>query len=66
MVKSVTVPGKCYAISDGDRQDDPNIIHHFIQSKLICEMTYISLHDVIQIYEFTHVNSYINGLKYVN
>ncbi len=23
MVKSVTVPGKCYAISDGDRQDDP-------------------------------------------
>jgi hypothetical protein len=21
--KSVTVPGKCYAISDGDRQDDP-------------------------------------------
>ena len=23
MVKSMTVPGKCYAISDGDRQDDP-------------------------------------------
>jgi hypothetical protein len=23
VVKSVTVPGKCYAISDGDRQDDP-------------------------------------------
>ncbi len=23
MVKSVTVPGKCYAISDGDRQNDP-------------------------------------------
>ncbi len=23
MVKSVTVPGKCYAKSDGDRQDDP-------------------------------------------
>ncbi len=23
MVKSVTVPGKCYAISDDDRQDDP-------------------------------------------
>jgi hypothetical protein len=23
--KSVTVPGKCYAISDGDRQDDPLI-----------------------------------------
>ncbi len=23
MVKSVTVPGKCYAISAGDRQDDP-------------------------------------------
>ncbi len=23
MVKSVTVPGKCYAISDGDRPGDP-------------------------------------------
>ncbi len=23
MVKSITVPRKCYAISDGDRQDDP-------------------------------------------
>ncbi len=26
MVKTVTVPGKCYAISDGDRQDDPFFI----------------------------------------
>ncbi len=25
MGKSATVPGKCYAISDGDRQDDPNL-----------------------------------------
>ena len=25
MGKSVTVPGKCYAISDGDRQDDPKM-----------------------------------------
>ncbi len=30
----MTVPGKCYAISDGDRQDDPwanptNILFHF-------------------------------------
>ncbi len=24
MVKSMTVPGKCYTISDGDRQDNPN------------------------------------------
>ncbi len=23
MGKSVTVPGKCYAMSDGDRQDNP-------------------------------------------
>jgi hypothetical protein len=23
VVKSVTVPGKCYAISDSDRQDNP-------------------------------------------
>ena len=25
MVKSMTGPGKCYAISDGDRAGDPNI-----------------------------------------
>ncbi len=30
MGKSLTVPGKCYAISDGDRQDDPYIILHII------------------------------------
>ena len=31
MVKSVTVPGKCYAISDGDRQDNPISIYcHFL------------------------------------
>jgi hypothetical protein len=27
VVKSVTVTGKCYAISDGDRQDDPQKNH---------------------------------------
>jgi hypothetical protein len=26
VLKSMTVPGKCYAISDGDRQDDPLFI----------------------------------------
>jgi hypothetical protein len=31
VVKSVTVPGKCYAISDGDRQDNPISIYcHFL------------------------------------
>ena len=28
MVKSVTVPGKCYAISDSDRQDNPLLYLH--------------------------------------
>ncbi len=27
VVRSVTVPGKCYAISDGDRQDNPKYNH---------------------------------------
>jgi hypothetical protein len=31
VVKSVTVPGKCYTISDGDRQDDPISIHQFVR-----------------------------------
>jgi hypothetical protein len=37
VVISMTVPGKCYAISDGDRQDDPlhNLAHAgFIISKI--------------------------------
>jgi hypothetical protein len=43
-----------------------NNIHHFIQSELICEMTYVSSLNVIQIHEFTYVNSYNNGLEFVN
>ncbi len=31
MVKSVTIPGKCYAISDGDRQEDPILNVNFIR-----------------------------------
>ncbi len=34
MVKSVTVPGKCYAISNGDRQDNPNKFNQQIIPKM--------------------------------
>jgi hypothetical protein len=41
MVKSVTVPGKCYAISDSDRQDDPftDIVQYiilYVKQSLTC------------------------------
>ena len=45
MVKSMTVPGKCYAISDGDRLDDPYFLtlgldtYHRIQLKNIGYLT---------------------------
>jgi hypothetical protein len=32
-------------------------IYHFIESDLICEMTYVNSHNVKQIYEVTYVNS---------
>ncbi len=36
MIKSRTVPGKCYAISDSDRQDDPSQNEDtFLQKNLI-------------------------------
>jgi hypothetical protein len=43
VVKSVTVPGKGYAISDGDRQDDPSIIGHvFINDTSAVLMYYLT------------------------
>ncbi len=35
MVKSVTVPGKCYAISDSDRQDNPFLLHNETKMMLL-------------------------------
>jgi hypothetical protein len=41
VVKSVTVPGKCYAISDSDRQDDPKKIFCVAINVLGNESVYI-------------------------
>jgi hypothetical protein len=35
VVKSMTVPGKCYAISDSERQDDPYVFMFFLTGQVI-------------------------------
>ncbi len=47
MVKSVTVPGKCYAISDGDRQDDPKIFHMITFLNILISPSSIPKSDLV-------------------
>ncbi len=49
MVKSVTVPGKCYTISDGDRPDDQFMMRAFPPSTVGADAPHTNAAAMIKI-----------------